>query len=114
MGQTHVKLKVRVEDGVEVVVKAGSLVVWSDQIRLTLNYKFEFHYYSSWVGCWMGLVGVLDFIIGRDMAIFGQRWHCFIFLNYVVLSKLLFFRGAIKNKSESHYRSERKQFFSKK
>ena len=45
LGQAHVKLEVRVEMGVEVVIKAGPLGVWSNQIRLILNFKLEFYYF---------------------------------------------------------------------
>ena len=78
MGQAPVKLEVRVEESVEVVVKAGPLGVWSDQIILILDYKLEFHYSSGRVGGWMGMI---DIIISTDMGIFGLKWHCFIYLN---------------------------------
>ena len=50
LGQAPVKLEVRVEESVEVVVKAGPLGVWSDQIKLKLNFKLEFHYFVGLVG----------------------------------------------------------------
>ena len=85
LGQAPVKLEVRVEESVEVVVKAGPLGVWSDQIILILDYKLEFHYSSGRVGGWMGWVGVIDVIIGTNQLLFFTKSAYFtnIFILFV-------------------------------
>ena len=58
------------------VVDNSQFLVFSTQLKLKLKLQLSFHYYSWWVGGWLGLatrLGFEVFSLGKTFDFFGTK-----------------------------------------